>query len=182
MKGRIFLALRFLLYSGILIITLLIITSSYVYINREKLVNSFLLELKEQVGLDMRYSNFSLNLKDFFPFAAFSFNDFELKHVNSAGIENQLSANKLNLTINTLDLVRGKYTIRNCIVETGFCSVDIEIIDSLINEFSSQDQSYEKTSTSLTINKFQLKNFSLVLNNKTKLNVINSLIWMNLNS
>lgn len=181
MKGRRFLALRFLLYSVILIITLLIITSSYVYINREKLVNSFLLELKEQVGLDMRYSNFRLNLKDFFPFAAFSFYDFELKHVNSAGIENQLSANKLNLTINTLDLIRGKYTIRNCIVETGLCSVDIGIIDSLINEFSSQDQSYEKTSTSLTINKFQLKNFSLMLNNKIKLNVINSLIWMNLN-
>lgn len=180
MKRRGFLALRFLLFSVLLTITLIIITSSYIYINREKLINSFLQELKEQVGIDMRYSNFSLNLTDFFPFAAFSLNDFELNLENRGGIENKLSADRVNLTINTLDIIRGRYSIRNCIVESGFCSVDFESLDSLINEFSSQNQSNEKTATSITINKFQLKNFSLLINNRIKLNVINSLLWMNI--
>lgn len=181
MKRQGYLVLRIFLYAIIFLVALTIFASSYIYINRDKLIASFLIELKNQVGLDMRYSKLNLNPKDFFPFAAFTFNDFELKYTCKDGIENRLQAKKVNLTINTLDLIRGKYNIRNCIIETGQCIVNLDCINSLIKEYSSQNQSAEKTATNISIDKFQLKDYNLYLNNKLELKIINSLILIKIN-
>lgn len=171
--------------ASILIFMLLTIggASVYVVFNKKEISDKFLSVLKDEVDLDIKYSNFDISLISHFPFVALTFEDLSIGISNKKEQTNILSAQNLSLTVNSINLIRGNFSIRNCIIEKGEVNYYPNIIDSLLNQFSSDENT--ASNQNISINKFILKNYILnIYDNKNKLsikiNINNSLIFMNL--
>lgn len=180
--------IRFFLkiFASILIIALLTIglASVYIVVNKKELSDKFLSVLKDEVDLDIKYSNFDISLISHFPFTALTFKDLSVDISKKNEQTNILSAQNLSLTVNSINLIRGNFSIRNCIIEKGEVNYYPNTIDSLLNQFSSEENT--ASNQNISINKFILKNYHLnIYDNKNKLSikidVNNSLIFMNLN-
>ncbi|HPI45922.1 MAG TPA: hypothetical protein PLH91_11865, partial [Tenuifilaceae bacterium] len=159
------------------------IASVYIVVNKKELSDKFLVALKEEVDLDIKYSNFDISLISHFPFAALTFEDLSVDISNKNKQTKILSAQNLSLTVNSINLIRGNFSIRNCIIEKGEVNYYPNTIDSLLNQFSSEENT--ASNQNISINKFILKNYNLnIYDNKNKLSikidVNNSLIFMNL--
>jgi len=172
--------------ASILIFSLLTIgfASVYIVFNKKELSDRFLSVLKDEVDLDIKYSNFDISLISHFPFAALTFEDLSIDISNKNEQTKILSAKNISLTVNSINLIRGNFSIRNCIIEKGEVNYYPNIIDSLLNQFSSEENTAKNQN--ISINKFILKNYILnIYDNKNKLSikldVNNSLIFMNLN-
>jgi len=171
---------------SILIFVLLTIggASVYIVLNKKELSDKFLSVLKDEVDLDIKYSNFDISLISHFPFAALTFEDLSVDISNENEQTNIISAQNLSLTVNSINLIRGNFSIRNCIIENGEVNYYPNTIDSLLNQFSGEENT--ASNQNISINKFILKNYNLkIYDNKNKLSikidVNNSLIFINLN-
>ena len=171
--------------ASVLIFVLLTLGGASVYIvfNKKEISDKFLSVLKEEVDLDIKYSNFDISLISHFPFAALTFEDLSIDISNKNEQTKILSAQNISLTVNSIYLIRGNFSIRNCIIETGEVNYYPKTIDSLLNQFSSDENT--TSNQNISINKFILKNYILnIYDNKNKLSikidVNNSLIFTNL--
>lgn len=169
----------------VFVLIIICLTSIYIVTNKKKLSDKFLATLKEQVSLDIKYSDFDISLIKHFPFSALTFEDLTLGISSQNQQTEILSAKKISLTVNSVNLINGNFNIRNCIVEEGVLNYYPNKIDSLLNRYTREANATSKQK--IVIKRFILKDYMLnVYNNKNKLSVKihvnNSLIFLSLNN
>lgn len=155
-----------------LIIALLIVTivssGIYIAINQKKIAERFLSIVEKDVKLDINYSDFNINLFSHVPFVALTFDNLSVNLPEKKLPTNILSAQSLSLTVNSINLIQGKFNLRNCIVESGTANYYPKIVDSLINEYSCQERNANNPQN-ISINKFRLNNYEVnIYDNKNK--------------
>ncbi|BDX37543.1 hypothetical protein CYCD_08980 [Tenuifilaceae bacterium CYCD] len=172
--------LKFLALIIALLIVTIVSTGIYIAFNQKKIAENFLSIVEKDVKLDINYSDFNINLFSHFPFVALTFDNLSINLPKSELSTNILSARSLSLTVNSINLIQGKFNLRNCIVESGTANYYPKIVDSLINEYSCQERNTNNPQN-ISINKFRLNNYDINIydiKNKlsTKLSIDKSLI------
>jgi hypothetical protein len=118
-----------------IIIALLIIaivsSGIYIAINQKKIAENFLAIVGKEVELDINYSDFNIDLFSHFPFVALTFDNLSVNLPRKKLPTNILSAQSLSLTVNSINLIQGKFNLRNCIIESGTANYYPKIVESL---------------------------------------------------
>lgn len=158
-----------------IIIALLIIaivsSGIYIAINQKKIAENFLAIVEKEVELDINYSDFNIDLFSHFPFVALTFDNLSVNLPRKKLPTNILSAQSLSLTVNSINLIQGKFNLRNCIIESGTANYYPKIVDSLINDYSSQNRNTNNTQN-IFINYFRLNNYEInIYNDENKLSI-----------
>lgn len=173
--------LKILLYILTLIVAFVIASIIYISINRDKIIENFLKNMKEEVNLDFKYSKINLDLIRHFPLSTITINDLQIDNPKSSGHNIILNTPKLSLTFNSINLIRGDFEIRSFIMENGVFNYSPNIIELIINTKTKKNE--EKTK--IKINKFILKNYIInIYNNDSvqsdKIKILKSIFYINL--
>lgn len=164
----------------VLLILAITISGIYISVKQKELSQKFVSLIEDEINLNLNYTDINLSIISNFPFASFNFDNLEVKIQNSVKPITILTAKKVSLTINAINLIQGKYNFRNCIVKDGVLNYYQKPIDSLLNQFSNINQD-DVSSGSFNLNKFTIKNYQInIYDNKFKnlvnLNIYNALI------
>ncbi|MGE0078379.1 MAG: AsmA-like C-terminal region-containing protein [Bacteroidales bacterium] len=150
----------------IVLFTLATSSSLYLYFNKERVISSFLSEVKNENNLDIKFTNLDLNIIDHFPYTTISFDDFTIENKDNNQPIIVLSAKHLNLTFNSINIIQGDFNVRSCILNNGEIKYVPNVFEDLISQFSSKSPSNDSSKTNITINKFILKNYNISIYDK----------------